>query len=193
MLASLSLRIFFRKKFRFRNRLLAKIWSPWRMRRRHQRGKIQRIQDDYFKSFRFHQTWWFFVNIKRRICPKHLFITIKICVRFFILSHVISFTVAHVCVTVMMNFAFFTSVTKVSYPVWIKSDYWSAIPCQHCLQYRKKKNRKKLFLLLEKMTENVAFGSGSDKRTFPSFVHPDRLGNENLLPVLYQDPEMGPG
>ena len=43
------------------------------------------------------------------------------------------------------------------------------------------------------MTENVAFGSGSEKRTFPSFVHPDRLGNENLLPVLYQDPEMGPG
>ena len=40
---------------------------------------------------------------------------------------------------------------------------------------------------------SVAFGSGSEKRTFPSFVHPDRLGNENLLPVLYQDPEMGPG
>ena len=41
--------------------------------------------------------------------------------------------------------------------------------------------------------KHVAFGRGSDKRTFPSFVQPDRVGNENLLPVLYQDPKMGPG
>ncbi|CAG5111137.1 Oidioi.mRNA.OKI2018_I69.chr2.g5471.t1.cds [Oikopleura dioica] len=41
--------------------------------------------------------------------------------------------------------------------------------------------------------KHVAFGRGGDKRTFPSFVQPDRVGNENLLPVLYQDPKMGPG
>ena len=48
------------------------------------------------------------------------------------------------------------------------------------------------------MTKNqkpveISFGSNRDRRTFPSEIAPNRLGNEYIPENLYQDSNLGPG